>query len=170
MGSYSISLTDTFSSGSAAGLEYNPASLISASNYPYISAWIHVDSLASTSVNVSVNNGTDTVYASIDDMEAGSWYYFRKDMTSMDGVPGFNHTSIDYVRFYMVNSTAAISRTITVDGVHFEMEPLDADVYPAQNVSVVSGKKVSALSNFTFDELKKVLGEDYKFRVEISRS
>jgi hypothetical protein len=169
-GTYSIQIKDTFDSSSTAGLTYSPTPAIDASGYPYIDAWIYVDDISSLSVNVSMSNGTDTIYTTIGDISGGQWYHFEKEISSsnFDGWESFNISYIDHVRFYMVNSTPEITRSILVDEFHFELQPLSVDVYPAQNISVVSGKKVSALNNFTFDELQKVLGEDYKFRVEIT--
>ncbi len=168
-GDSAIKIQDTFNDNSIAGLEYNPASDIDASSYPYIDAWIYVDDMSSVSVNASIGNGTDTLSTTISGISSGEWYHFESQITG-SGWEGqsFNTAEIDDVRFYMVNSTPGITRSISVDEFHFEIQPINVEAYPAQNITIVSGKKVNALNNFTIGELRAVLGEDYKFRVEIT--
>ena len=67
----------------------------------------------------------------------------------------------------MLNSTPAITRQLKVDEFHFELEPLEVKAFPEDIEEVVSNKKISALRNLTYEHLREVIGEDYRFRIEI---
>jgi hypothetical protein len=67
----------------------------------------------------------------------------------------------------MVNSTADITRQLSVDEAHFELKPLQVKAFSEERETVISGKKISALNNLTYDQLMDATGEDYKFRIEI---
>jgi hypothetical protein len=54
-----------------------------------------------------------------------------------------------------------------VDEVHFELEPMDIKKFPEEEEIVISQKKIDALNNLTYSELRDVTGEDYRFRIEI---
>jgi hypothetical protein len=169
MGDSAVKINDTFDGSGTAGLEYNPSGDMDASSHPYIDAWLYVDNIGGVSVNVSACNGTDTLYTTVSDMSSGVWHHFESEIGGSDWEgQSFDTSEIDYVRFYMVNSTPEITRSLSVDEFHFELQPIVTEVYPAENVTIVSRKKVSALDNFTIDELRNALGEDYKFRVEIT--
>ncbi len=166
----SIQIQDSFSSQSRLGLEYNPAANISAASYPTLSAWVYVDDMASIAVNVSVNDNYNTIWHRISGMKGNEWYHFSKNFTSTEwsNWTNFNISTIDSIRFFMSNSSAGLTRQLKVDQLHLGLVPLDVKDYPEENYTVVSGKKVSAMDNLTYEQIKTIVGEDYKFRVEIS--
>ena len=49
-------------------------------------------------------------------------------------------------------------------------QPLSPEYFPEQSVDGISGSKLDALRDLTYDELRKTIGEGYKFRIEISES
>jgi len=173
-GSTSIQINGTFDNNKL-GLIYNPASAINGvSNGWYLDAWIYVDDLSGLSgVNVSASDGSDEIISSISSgsMANGQWYHFEQNLSSSDwdGWNTFNASNgIDYVTFYMTNSTAGIARSLKVDEVHFEQRPLEIKSFPEEREVVVSKKKVNAMNNLTYDQLRDILGEDYRFRIEIT--
>jgi len=175
-GAASVQINDTFDSKKL-GLKYEPGSAItSVSNGWYIDSWIYVDDLSSVaSVNVSISENGDTIITSISSssMSSGLWYHFEKNLSSSEWEDWstFNASNgIDNITFYMVNSTADITRQLKVDEVHFELRPLVVKSFPEEIEGVIAMKKLNALNNLTYDQLRDVTGEDYKFRIEIVES
>jgi len=171
-GNASIQISGTFASNSL-GLEYNPTSLITGINNSwYISAWLYVDDMTGLNgVNVSISDGSNTIETRITDVTSETWYHFERELSSSkwDGWSTFNASKgIDFIRFYMTNSTAGITGVEKVDELHFELKPLEIKDFPEQSVAVVSRKKVEALNNISYEQLREITGEDYKFRIEIS--
>jgi hypothetical protein len=170
--SSSIEINGNFDSNKL-GLEYNPASSITGvSNGWYIDAWIHVDDVTSLSgVNVSLSDNSNVISTNITNISSSTWYHFEKEISSSQwsNWTSFNASNgIDFIRFYMLNSSQGLTRTIKVDELHFELKPLEVKIFPEEKISVVSRKKLETLQNLTYEELKDVLGEDYKFRIEIT--
>lgn len=174
MGTFSVQIKDTFSSANVLGLRYQPTSpLTGVSNGLYMDSWIYVDDLTGvSSVNITISEGNDMIMSSIDSssMDNGVWYHFEKNLTSSEWEDwsSFDASNeIDNITFYMVNSSAGITRQLNVDEVHFEVRPLSIKTFPEEREEVISSKKVSALNNLTYSQLRDVTGEDYRFRVEI---
>jgi len=172
-GSNSIRIEDSFNS-SVLGITYNPGSDISGvSNGWYLDAWIYIDNLAGISeINVSVSDGTDEITSNVThrNMESGEWYHLEIELDSgkWDAWNSFDASNgIDYVRFYLANSTTGLTRNLLIDEMHFEQEPLKVKTFPEEMYAVVSREKVDALGNLTYEELRLVLGGDYRFRIEI---
>lgn len=170
-GVVSIEIDGTFDSNSL-GLEYNPTSPITGINNSwYIDAWLYVDDVSNLNgINVSLSDSSDTITKQITDITSSKWYHFERALTSSewDGWDTFNASKgIDFVAFYMTNSTSGITKTMKVDEFHFEWKPLEVKDYPEETITVVSRKKIEALENISFDELKEITGENYKFRIEI---
>ena len=85
-----------------------------------------------------------------------------------DGWDSFNATrGIDNVSFVMLNSTSGITRQLYVDEMHFEIEPIEFKIFPEEVRTIVSDKKIGALTNMTYEDLREIIGEDYRFRIEI---
>ena len=175
-GAASVQINDTFDSKKL-GLKYEPGSAItSVSNGWYIDSWIYVDDLSSVaSVNVSISENGDTIITSISSssMSSGLWYHFEKNLSSSEWEDWSTFDAsngIDNITFYMVNSTADITRQLKVDEVHFELRPLVVKSFPEEIEGVIAMKKLNALNNLTYDQLRDVTGEDYKFRIEIVES
>jgi len=68
----------------------------------------------------------------------------------------------------MINSSAGLTRQLKVDELHFELQPLVVTAFPEKVEEVVSRKKIDALYNISYIELKDITGEDYKFRIVIT--
>lgn len=174
VGDSSINTTRTFSSTNIT-LEYNPPSSITGvSNGWYLRAWLKVDDTTSLSdVKVAVSDGTSTPYKDIlSDMSSNTWYLFEKELSSTvwtDNWGTFNASEgIDFVRFYITNSTPSLTRTLKIDDLRFEKKPLEVKEFPAKKIPAISSRKVKALRNYAYEQLKKGIGEDYKFVIEIA--
>lgn len=168
----SIEISGTFDLNKL-GLEYNPVSSITGvSNGWYVDAWINVDDVTGLSgLNVSLSDNNSTISTTITNITSSTWYHFEKELSSSEWNDwgSFNASNgIDFIRFYMLNSTQVTSGTMKIDELHFELKPLEVKVFPEEKISVVSSKKVESLQNLTYDELRNVLGEDYNFRIEIT--
>lgn len=168
----SIEISGSFDSNKL-GLEYNPINNIAGvSNGWYIDAWIYIDNVTGLSgVNVSVSDGNTTILTTITDIVSSKWYHFEKELSPLQwsNWTSFNASNgIDFIRFYMLNSTPDLIRTMKIDELHFELRPLEVKVFPEEKVSVISRKKIEALQNLSYEDLKNVLGEDYRFRIEIT--
>jgi hypothetical protein len=173
-GDYSVQIKDYASSNNTIGLLYNPGSPITGvSNGWYIDAWIYLDdvtNVSAISVNVSETNETITTNISTGSLINNKWYHFERKLnnTYWEGWETFNATKgIDNVSFYMINNTPGIVRQIKLDELHFEIEPLYMKVFPTESRDIVSDKKLSALENLTYEDLRYIIGEDYRFRIEI---
>jgi hypothetical protein len=172
-GSLSVKINGTFDN-STLGLQYDPGSLINGvSNGWYIDSWVYCNDISGISaINVSVKDTDETIMASIDssNLESGKWYHLERELdsafwsnwTSFDASNG-----IDSISFYMVNSSAGLDRELLVDEVHFEVKPLEVTVFPEEVEQVVSSKKIDALTDLDYEQLRDALGEDYRFRIEI---
>lgn len=67
---------------------------------------------------------------------------------------------IDEVRIYnRALSPTEINATLS--------SPLVVKTFPEEKIQVVSKKKIDALENITYEQLRDVTGEDYRFRIEI---
>jgi hypothetical protein len=172
-GSYSIQIEDEFDHEKL-GLKYEPASPITGvSNNWYIDSWIYInDTTDLSTVNVSLSDGSDTIVSSIDidSMNSGEWYHIERELTSSewDSWGTFDASKgIQSIEIYMVNSTSGAIKKMKVDELHFELEPLAVTGFPEETEHILSMKKISALNNLTYEELRDVLGEDYNFRIEI---
>jgi hypothetical protein len=172
IGTYSVEVNGGFDA-TKLGLQYNPAGTFSGvSDGEYIDAWLYVnDTTGLSSVTVLLNDGSESItYAiSASSLDSGRWYHLSRNLTSSQwtGWSSFNSAAIDYVSIYMTNSTAEIARDLKVDGLHFGPWPLEVTVFPTESEIAVSRKKVDAMNNMSYDDLRAVLGEDYRFRIEI---
>jgi len=172
IGNYSVQVSGQFDA-TKLGLRYNPAGTFSdVSDGDYIDAWLHMDDAAGlSSVTALLNDGSMSVTYAIPivNFNSGQWYHFSRNLTSSQwsGWAGFDSAAIDYAAFYMTNTTAGLTRDLKVDGLHFGPWPLEVTVFPAESELAISRKKVDAMNNMSYDELRAVLGEDYRFRIEI---
>lgn len=172
-GSSSIQINGTFDNETL-GLRYDPASLMTGvSNGWYIDAWIYLDTLSGISaINVSVSDSSDVITTSIDanSLADNEWYHFERELnsTKWESWGTFNASDgIDNISFYMLNSTPDIIRQLKIDELHFELKPLDVKIFPEEVENIVSSRKISALGNLTYEELREIIGEEYRFRIEI---
>lgn len=175
VGSYNINMTGTFSSNSLLGLEYNPTGNITGvSNGWYLRAWVFIDNIAGlTHINISISDNSAVITKNITEITNNSWYLFEENLSSSNWAnwTNFNASNgIDFVRFFAVNSTSGLTRNFKIDGLRFEKKPLQIEIFPQEKIEGVSSKKLKALKNMTYEELKKVIGGDYKIRIEISES
>ena len=173
-GANSLWINGTFDNQTI-GLVYDPAGLITGVNNSwYIDAWIYLENVTNISaINVSVSEDNDTIMTNISasSLEKKKWYHFERKLNDScwDGWGTFNSSKgIDNISFYMVNNTPGVVGQIALDEVHFELEPLYVEVFPREGRDVVSDKKISALENLTYEDLREIIGEDYRFRIEIS--
>jgi hypothetical protein len=178
-GNSSVNVTGTFSSNGYLGLQYlsfgSSDDITGISNDWYIDAWIYVDN----------KTGINHVYVELWDSQTGAngiqqdiynnisnstWYHFEKqlDKTLWDSQPGsFNASAgIDSVLFYMAN-TSNVIRTVKVDGLHFKKKPLEVKTFPEEKITAISATKFDVLKNISYDDVRKTIGENYKFRLEV---
>jgi hypothetical protein len=78
---------------------------------------------------------------------------------SSDGV--YYNGTLDEIRIY--NRALSTDEIITLNN----SSPLSVKTFPAQEISAISQKKLQALRNLTYENLREALGEEYKFRIEI---
>ena len=174
-GSYSVQIEGAFGGGSDLGLTYDPDLLINGIGTDwYFDFWFYVNETADMSwINVIITDTTDTISSGVDadSVTGGRWYHFEKKLDAglWSGWSTFDASSgIDSISVFMANSTPASSKQLILDEMHFETTPIELVVYPESTEAVVSNKKVSALSNLTYDQLKSSVDGDYEFRIEVS--
>lgn len=177
-GNSSVNITGTFDVNNDFGLDYLSFSssddITGVNNDWYIDVWIYVDN--KTGLNhlyvqlwcPDSYEVSDDIYNNITD---STWYHFVKplDYRQWSGGSGFPNFSngIDFVRFYMTNTTSGLFRTLKIDGLHFKKKPLDVKTFPEEKTIAVSANKFDALKNISYDEARKTAGENYKFRLEV---
>lgn len=174
-GSYGVEIEGEMGSGSDLGLIYDPAASINevGSNW-YFDFWVYVNDTSNLeAINISITDATDTIYTGMDAryIESGRWYHFEKVLNSgsWNSWTTFDASSgIDSISVSMKNSTPASSKHLILDEMHFETTPIVATVYPESEEMVVSNKKMSALSNLTYEQLKSLIDGVYGFSLEIN--
>jgi hypothetical protein len=170
-GNSSVNITGTFSA-TALGLRYNPLDNITGvSNGWYLDAWLYVDNKTSlTTINIRVNDNNESIYVNISDsIESGVWYHFEKELsqTEWSNWTSFNASNgIDYIDFYVENSSVGLTRTLKIDGLHFKKKPLRIKNFPEERKNAISYNKFETLKNLGYEELKKTVG-DYKLSIQI---
>jgi len=174
-GNSSINVSATFGLTSSVGLNYNETDNITGvSNDWYLDVWLYIDDTSGLSeFRVYVrNDASNWIYTNfLGSMTSATWYHFVKildpnqwDFESSD----FNASNgIDNLYFNMYNSTPGLTRTLKVDGLHFKKKPLTVKTFPEEHINAFSSSKFDALKNMTYDEARKLIGENYKFRIEI---
>lgn len=177
-GSYSVNITGNFGSTSL-GLRYNQSNNITGvSNGWYIDAWIYVDDKSGLdNISVRVNDNNESIHVNItNNVVSGEWYHFVKELNSTTGWlnwVSFNASNgIDYIDFYMENSTSSggVNKTLKIDGLHFKKNPLTVKDFPEEHINSVSLSKFEALKNISYEEVRKTIGENYKFRIKINEN
>lgn len=173
-GTRSVNITGNFSA-TALGLRYNPtANITGVSNGWYIDAWVYVDNKANLkTINITINDNNESISVNISDsISNGNWYHFVKELSSTAGWSNwtaFNASNgIDYIVFFTENNTPDLTRTLKIDGLHFKKKPLTVKNFPEEHINTISYSKFNALKNISYSQLKKTVGEEYKFRVEIA--
>lgn len=156
------------------GLSYSPGSPITGvSNGWYLDYWMYIDDVSGIShLTTSVSDGTSTITKSIpaSSITSGEWYHFERELTPAlwDVWGTFNASNgITEISVHTSNYTASSARKMMIDQLHFELAPLSVHVYPEEVQDVISMKKLSALNNLTYEDLRDATGENYKFRIEI---
>jgi len=171
-GSSSVNITGTFDSSSL-GMRYNPANNITGiSNGWYLDSWVYINDISNlNSVIVRVSDNKENIYVDIlPYLTNSNWYHFEKELKSTEWLNWTNFDAsqgIDFIDFFMTNSTIGINKTLKVDGLHFKKKPLEVKAFPEENILAVSLSKFDVLQNISYDETKKSAGENYKFRLEI---
>jgi hypothetical protein len=171
-GTRSVNITDTFDSSSL-GLRYNPTSNITdVFNGWYLDSWVYVDAVSNlNNVIVRVSDNSENIYVNIlSNLTSSTWYHFEKELKSTEWLnwTSFNASQgIDFIDFFMENSTSGLSRTLKVDGLHFKKKPLEMKTFPEVSTLAVSSSKIDVLQNISYDEVRKGVGENYKFRLEV---
>lgn len=172
IGTYSTEVAGLFDA-TKLGIQYNSGGAFAGTaEGKYIDAWLNVnDTTGLSSVTFMMNDGASSLTYAIPSSSLGSgqWYHFSRNLTSSQwsGQADFNFISIKYVAAYMTNSTPGISSSMKIDGLHFGPKPLDVTVFPTESELVISKRKVDALNNMSYDDLRSILGQDYRFRIEV---
>jgi len=126
--------------------------------------WYHISLVIGSSNIILYENGVQK--ASVSKAYTGSFNnggtaYLGVHLTS-SGSQYLNGT-LDEVRIY--------NRTLTADEVNATYNsienPISFKIFPEEEITALSPGKVRALQNVTYEELKRTMGEDYDFTVEI---
>ena len=171
-GNNSINITGTFDAYYV-GLQYNPTSdIIGTDNNWYLDFWLYVDNVTGLDyIYIMVaHNMTSRIETNFSDLTDNTWYHFEKQLDpslwykygTFDASEG-----IDRIIFDMDNSTPVLTRTFKIDGLHFKKKPLEVKTFPEEKITAVSGTKIDALENISYEEARKTVGENYKFRLEV---
>jgi hypothetical protein len=175
-GSYSVNVTGTFNS-SMLGLQYNPSeNITSVNNNWYINGWIFVDD--TTGINeakIALSDFNESISINLgNNLTSNTWKEFSIELSSNGGWTGwstFNAANgIDYVIFYLTNSSSGLTRTLKIDNLYFSKKPLNIKVFPKEEITGISYSKLQALRNLSTDEIEKIVGEGYKVRIEVRKS
>jgi len=175
-GNSSINITGTFNASSIFGLRFNPPNNITnVSNGWYMDSWIFIDNNLNLSyMRIVLNDNYETIYTQISsNLPNNTWYHFEKELsnTTQNGWSNWNNfnasNGIDFIEIYLSNSSSNLNKTLKIDGLHFKKKPLEVKAFPEENILAVSLSKFDALQNISYDETKKSVGENYKFRLEI---
>lgn len=171
-GTSCINVTGNFSIN-ALGLRYNQTNNITGiSNGWYIDTWVYVDNIANLkTINIRVNDNNESIYVNISSsITNGEWYHFVKELNSNMGWANwssFNTSNgIDFIDFYIENSTPDLIRTLKIDGLYFKKKPLTVNVFPEEKTDAISYNKFKVMGNLSYDELRKTIG-DYKMSLQI---
>jgi len=172
-GNSSVNITGTFDANDL-GLIYEPTNDINGiTNSWYLDVWIYVDD--TTNLNTFLislrHNASSYIQTNISsDLTSNTWYHFERQLDSSLWTifGGFNASEgIDLIVLDMYNSTPDLTRTLKVDGLHFKKKPLEVKIFPEEKITAVSATKFDALKNISYDEARKTVGENYKFRLEV---
>jgi hypothetical protein len=176
VGDKSINISESLQWGNSLGLEYNPSANITGVGNWYLRAWLFVDDTAGLhTINVSVSDNQETITTNVSGyMTSGQWYLFEKKLSPSlwSNWTNFNASrGIDFVRFFVVyTGNLLVTKTVKIDGLRFEKYPLNAVVFPEENVDLISSTKLKLLRSLTLDEISQIIGKGYKFRIEIEGS
>jgi hypothetical protein len=172
IGNSSVNITGTFDTNTL-GLRYNPYNNITgASNGWYVDAWLYIDDKSSLkNVTFRMNDNNVSILANITDyVSSGIWHHFEKRIDSTYGWlnwTSFNASRIDYIDFYLENNSKDLTRAIKIDGLHLKKKPLEVKTFPETLTNAFSSVKFNALKNMNYDEIRKTLGENYQFKIEV---
>ncbi len=173
-GNSSVSLTGNFSSNSC-GLRFDPSNNINGiSNEWYVDVWLYIDNKTNLSIYFYITDANlAQIYINLtDNISSSTWYHLVKKLDPTSGWETngqFNaSTGIDQITFHADNSSVILERTFKVDGLHFKKKPLIVKTFPEEKISVISYKKLNALGNMSYENVRKTIGENYKFRIEVN--
>lgn len=172
LGDNSINITGTFN-GTGMGMKYDPDSDITGvSNGWYIHMLLYIDNITSIdNVYLVLDDGSETItYDVKSGLASEEWATISVEISSSwNGWSSFNATDgIDYAGVYAVNSTSGLTRTIKVDAMRFTLKPLTVKKFPEEELNALAEDKLKAFRSVNYDELRKIFGENYKYRIEIS--
>ncbi len=174
-GNASVNITGTFNA-STLGLQYNPSENITGvDNNWFINGWVLIDNVTALSgANIALSDFNESISINFsNNLTANTWRQFSVELSSNGGWTGwtaFNATNgIDYVVFYATNSSPGITRIMKIDYLYFSKKPLDIKVSPEETIPGISYSKLQALRNLSTDEIGKIIGKDYKVRIEVQK-
>jgi len=171
-GTLSVNITGNFDSSSL-GLKYNPTNNITGiSNGWYMDSWIYVDDISNLStVIVRLNDNNESIYVDIlPNLTSNTWYHFEKELKSTEWSNWtiFNVSQgIDFIDFYMENSSSDLTKTMKIDSLYFKKKSLEVKTFPEENIFAVSSSKLDVLQNISYDEARRSLGGNYRFKLEV---
>jgi hypothetical protein len=164
VGSYSI-LADCLDSTTWYNLEYNPDNAWNLTEYEKIKFWLKSNTTNTVTLQLFENsnekyNRTITPSTSWTlyeyDVGPGSTGWMTYGSPSWEGINGLD---------FHYNSGSANS--LWIDGLHFEKESLEVKSFPEEYFYALSFSKFVALKKISYDELRKTIGENYNFRIDI---
>jgi len=171
-GNRSVNITGTFDNSNKLGLQYDsPGNITGISSDWYIDVWVYVDNTAGLSsfyITLYLDLLSNTNNDILPYLNNSTWYHFVKPLVDTSWSGDYNISNgIDYVSFVIYNNTQGLTKTIKVDGLHFKKKPLEVKTFPEEKITAVSGTKFDALKNVSYDDVRKTVGENYKFSLGV---
>jgi len=125
-------------------------------------AWYHiVGTYDGTNMIIYVNGSAHSTTASISDATPFSRDTNVSIGSNEGGSDNFFNGTIDEVRIY--------NRALTGEEINssFKGSLLTEKIFPEENITTISYSKFNVLGNISYDDARKTIGEEYRFRLEI---
>ncbi len=170
-GNYGIQFDGSFSN-SEIKFEYNPSSLITGiDNGWYLRFWLYLNDTSSLdNFTVYLYDGRDLIYNEfLSEIQPNKWYLFEKEISSSNWQSWTNFDAsngIDFIRFSASNSSVADEKII-VDGLRFELKPLQVIVYPKKEQTMIFFYNLNYLRNQSYEDIKNELRFPFRIKVGV---
>ncbi|MDI6825716.1 MAG: hypothetical protein QMD36_00780 [Candidatus Aenigmarchaeota archaeon] len=167
-GSYSINIKG-ISVDDWLRAKYNESGAWNISEFKNIVFWFKVNNTQNNRFMVWLESGSGGYNKSFESyVLAPEWYKITLPLSEfLTYGSGYSLENIDNITIGCFNDSNNVSFEFKVDNLHFEKEPLEVKVFPEEHILAVSSSKFDVLQNISYDEARKSVGENYKFRMEV---